>query len=201
MKFVKLTLFTLAIWASAPAVAQDQMPDVQLTDLYGEPVSARSTCQRHTLTAFIFWATWCNRCTKQIDDLASIYEAWQSKYDLAVTIVSVDTARQAPKVRAMIPTKGWEFDVLMDPNGELKRALVVGNIPRSFVFDKECRIVSFTDSSESDFFPDDPTPTTHLARLESTLEYYVSSSQNDSVESLDSPTEHDFGESILDLSD
>ena len=37
--------------------------------------------------------------------------------------------------------KGWDYLVLMDPNGDFKRAMGVNNVPHTFLLDTEGNIV------------------------------------------------------------
>ena len=37
--------------------------------------------------------------------------------------------------------KGWDYLVLMDPNGDFKRAMGVNNVPHTFLLDSDGKIV------------------------------------------------------------
>ena len=54
----------------------------------------------------------------------------------------------------MVDGFGWEYEVLLDPNGEFKRAMNVQNVPHVFVLDSQGDIVynhtGYTDGSETD---------------------------------------------------
>jgi peroxiredoxin len=68
--------------------------------------------------------------------------------------VSVDDARSSKNVEPLINGKGWEYEVLLDQNGDFKRAMNVGLVPHTFLIDGDGNIVwqhtSFTEGSELD---------------------------------------------------
>jgi peroxiredoxin len=55
--------------------------------------------------------------------------------------VSVDDSRTAPKVKPLVTSKNWTYDILIDINSDLRRALNVTNPPTTFLIDKQGKIV------------------------------------------------------------
>ena len=55
--------------------------------------------------------------------------------------VSIDDSRTTAKVKPFVEGKGWDFEVLLDANGDLKRAMNVNNPPHTFLFDGSGKIV------------------------------------------------------------
>lgn len=49
--------------------------------------------------------------------------------------VSIDQAQNIHKVKPLVDQAGWQYDVLLDPNGDLKRALGIQLIPYTLVID------------------------------------------------------------------
>ena len=51
---------------------------------------------------------------------------------------------------------GWEYEVLLDPNGDFKRAMNVQNVPHVFVLDGKGKIVynhaGYTEGGEQDIY-------------------------------------------------
>ncbi|MBR4128096.1 MAG: TlpA family protein disulfide reductase, partial [Bacteroidaceae bacterium] len=66
---------------------------------------------------------------------------WQEETGVKVIAVSVDQAQDALKVKPFVDGNGWEFDVLLDPNSDFKRALGVNLIPHAIVCDGNGKIV------------------------------------------------------------
>ena len=67
-------------------------------------------------------------------------------------IVSVDQGQDEQKVKPLVDGNGWEYHVLLDPNGTFKRAMGVQSIPHLFVIDSKGKTVynhvGYTDGDE-----------------------------------------------------
>ncbi len=50
--------------------------------------------------------------------------------------VSTDDARSTSKVKTFVKSKGWPYEILLDSNQTLKRALNINNIPYFLVIFK-----------------------------------------------------------------
>ena len=72
---------------------------------------------------------------------------------LNMIAVSIDEAQNASKVKPLADSKNWEYEVLLDVNGDFKRAMGVAMVPTVFVIDGDNNIVetrsSYTDGSEA----------------------------------------------------
>ena len=55
--------------------------------------------------------------------------------------MSIDQAQNVNKVKPLVDSKGFEYDVLLDVNSDLARALGVQNIPHVFLFDGTGKLV------------------------------------------------------------
>ena len=44
-------------------------------------------------------------------------------------------------MKPLVDSNGWEYDVLLDPNGDFKRAMGVNMIPHVFIVDGQGKIV------------------------------------------------------------
>ena len=47
--------------------------------------------------------------------------------------ISIDDSRSMSKVGPYINASDWEYDIFLDPNGELKRAMGVSTVPHTFL--------------------------------------------------------------------
>lgn len=100
-----------------------------------------------------FWATWCSPCKRELENIAALYADWQDETGVKLIAVSIDDARNVSKVEPYINGKGWEYEVLLDMNQDLKRAMSVNNIPHTFLIDGSGNIVWQHNSySEGDEF-------------------------------------------------
>jgi peroxiredoxin len=85
-----------------------------------------------------FWATWCPPCRKEMPDLETLYERFQSK---GLVILSISD-EEAAKVEPFIRERKVTFPVLLDPGRTVNEAFVVEGIPKSFVYDRDGKLVA-----------------------------------------------------------
>nr|WP_239403207.1 TlpA disulfide reductase family protein [Alistipes sp. An116] len=74
-----------------------------------------------------FWATWCKPCQSELDALYDIEEMWKDK--VRIITVSTDDSRATAKVRSLVKGKRWPYEVLLDQNKVLFKALNLTSIP------------------------------------------------------------------------
>ena len=84
-----------------------------------------------------FWATWCPPCRKEMPDMEKLYAEFAKK-GFVVLAVS-DEERET--VSNYIAKQTYTFPVLLDPGREVHKAFGVEGIPKSFLFDRDGRIV------------------------------------------------------------
>ncbi len=85
-----------------------------------------------------FWATWCPPCRKEMPDLDALQKRFASK-GLVVLAISDE---EAEKVKGFLADKPYTFAVALDPGRKANDAFRVQGIPKSFVFDREGRLVA-----------------------------------------------------------
>ena len=115
---------------------ESALPDLNLLNLKGESTNLLQYGENNTITVFSFWATWCIPCKKELNNLADLYEEWQGKYDVEIIAISVDNSRSQAKVKSTVDASNWPFEVLLDPNEDVKRAFNFQLIPHTIAFDK-----------------------------------------------------------------
>lgn len=118
-----------------------KLPNITVKNVDGEDVNLNSYGTNGKLTIISFWATWCKPCIKELKNMNDLMEEWTEAYDVELVAVSVDDSRNMVKVKPMVNGFGWDFDILLDPNGEVQRALNVANPPVTFLIDKSGNIV------------------------------------------------------------
>ena len=86
--------------------------------------------------------------------VSEVYEDWRQETGVKVIAVSIDKAQDMHKVKPLVTNHSWEYDVILDPNGELKRMLGVQIIPYTLVVDGQGKIAyrhtGYTDGSETE---------------------------------------------------
>ena len=88
-----------------------------------------------------FWATWCKPCIEELNAIHDNYDDWQKETGVKVVAVSLDDARTMNRVAPMVNGRGWEYEVYIDPNSDLKRAMNVNMPPHTFVINGKGEIV------------------------------------------------------------
>jgi peroxiredoxin len=140
--FASLTIVLSVVFFSFSAKTfEEQLPSIELKDIDGNTVNIQDFGNNGKITIISFWATWCGPCIKELDNMNELYEDWVEDYGLELIAVSVDDARNIPKVKPMVNGRGWPYNVLLDENRDLSRALNVSNPPMTFLIDKEGNIV------------------------------------------------------------
>lgn len=56
-------------------------------------------------------------------------------------MISVDDARNSPKVKPYAESKGWHYEVYLDENGDFSRAIKAANVPNIFLINGKREIV------------------------------------------------------------
>lgn len=142
MRFLRLTTLLLFVFAATTGFTQEKsLPDVMIQELNGKKVNITDYAENGKITVLNFWATWCVPCKKELDNIAEFYPEWQEDYDMELVAISVDNSRTATKIKSVVDSKGWEYEILSDKNEDLKRALNFQAVPYTVVIDQEGNIV------------------------------------------------------------
>ena len=139
----KLLTLSIALVATGIMMAQNgkSLPSVKLKDLSGKTIDI-STFENDGKPIIIsFWATWCKPCKAELNAIAEEYDDWQDETGVTLIAVSIDDARSTGRVEPYVNGQGWEYEILLDPNGDFKRAMGVNNVPHTFLVDGNGKIV------------------------------------------------------------
>ena len=137
MKRILFSLFFILIGLHCMAV----LPEVTLHDVDGHEVNVAALSQTGKPIIISFFATWCKPCMRELTAIHEVYADWQDETGVEMYIVSTDQAQDMHKVKPLVDGNGWEYNVLLDPNGTFKRAMSVQSIPHLFVIDRKGKIV------------------------------------------------------------
>lgn len=80
-----------------------------------------------------FWATWCHPCLQELSAMAELYEDWQKETGIKIYAISLDDTRTKGKVKPMVASQEWAYEVFIDENSDFKRAMGVNNPPHTFI--------------------------------------------------------------------
>lgn len=156
MKKLFALLVAVLVVTGLHAQQKSDLPNVTVKDLQGKDVNIAKLSNNGKPFVLTFWATWCGPCIKEHNALDEVYSDWQKETGVKIFAVSIDDSRTTAKVKPFIEGKGWEFEVLLDVNGDLKRAMNVSNPPHTFLFDGKGKIVyqhtGYFDGAEEDLY-------------------------------------------------
>jgi peroxiredoxin len=118
------------------ADAMRQKADFTLTDLHGNPWHLRELKGKVVLVNF--WATWCPPCRKEMPDLQALYDKYKEQGFVVLSISDEEPA----KVQPFITERKITYPVLLDPGRKVNEEFQVEGIPKSFVYDREGKLVA-----------------------------------------------------------
>lgn len=124
------------------AFTRKKLPSVEVQTLDGKRVNIADYGSNDKITVISFWATWCGPCKVELNNISEIYDDWKKDYNAEVVAVSIDDSRNIAKVKSFVQAQGWEFEVLLDPNQDLKRAFNFQMPPYTVLTDKDGTIIS-----------------------------------------------------------
>ena len=142
-----MTLLLMAFMVTGLyAQTKSDLPNVTIKNLNGKNVNVANLLNSSRGAAsnpivITFWATWCSPCIKEHNALNEVYQDWQDETGVKIYSVSIDDSRSTARVKPIVEGKGWDFEVLLDVNGDLKRAMNVSNPPHTFLFDGTGKLV------------------------------------------------------------
>ncbi len=124
----KINIFLFFLLSSLFINAQTSLPDISLKNMDGQLVSLKEISKDKVLV-FDFWATWCVPCINELDAIAEEYTDLQEEFGFELIAVSTDDARTKSRVKPLVNGKGWEYEILLDPNQKFKRAMNISTVP------------------------------------------------------------------------
>jgi thiol-disulfide isomerase/thioredoxin len=110
--------------------------DFTLKDLHGKKVTLSQL--RGKIVLVNFWATWCPPCRVEMPILDAIYTHFQSQGLVVLSITSEDMF----KVGSFLGPTHYHPPILIDDGSKVFKQFHIMGIPRSFVFDRDGKLVA-----------------------------------------------------------
>ena len=147
-------MFVVAFLAIVGIAQAQTLPAVTLKDINGKTVQTDKLSNDGKPFIISFFATWCKPCNRELSAISEVYADWQDETGVKLIAVSIDQAQNINKVKPLVDSNGWEYDVLLDPNSDFKRALGIQMIPYVIIVDGKGNIVykhnGYTDGAEKE---------------------------------------------------
>jgi thiol-disulfide isomerase/thioredoxin len=129
-------LYAKAVQAVADDEADVQKADFTLKDLHGKKVTLSEL--RGKIVMVNFWATWCGPCRNEMPDLDRLYTHFQSQGLVVLSITDEDGFKASSAISPM----GYHPPDLLDVGGAVHKQFHIEGIPRTFVFNREGKLVA-----------------------------------------------------------
>ena len=137
---MKKIALILCLILSFSSFSQNEIPNIDVKTLDGQTVNIKEVANQENVVIISLWATWCVPCIKELDAISEVYDEWQEETGVQLIAVSVDDSRTVKRVKSLVNGKGWDYNVLLDTNNDLKRALGASTVPLTIVI-KDNKIV------------------------------------------------------------
>ena len=155
----KKTLFSLffATLVASISFAQNRtLPNIEVKNLNGTKFNITQIENEGSPIVISFWATWCKPCKKELNNIAEVYEDWQDETNVKIIAISIDDSRSMSKVNPYVNASDWDYEVYLDMNSDLKRAMGVSTVPHTFLLNAKKEIVwqhkGYIDGDENELY-------------------------------------------------
>lgn len=146
MKTKCITLLLLLI-ISLCSIAQEKdsllnkLPSIELKHINGKTINTTEISNNGNPILICIWKSCCKSPVNMLDAIAEVYDEWKEETGVLLYAISIDDARSSNHIAPFINGKGWEFEVLLDPNSDFKRAMNVSLTPHTFLLNGDGKIV------------------------------------------------------------
>jgi thiol-disulfide isomerase/thioredoxin len=141
MKKIILTIAVIGTFITLSLAQNRTLPSVEVKTLDGENINIQEIENSGKPIVINFWATWCKPCKKELNTIAEVYEDWQEETGVKLIAISIDDTRSMSRVAPYVNASDWEYEVYIDPNGDLKRAMGISTVPHTFLLNGKNEIV------------------------------------------------------------
>ncbi len=154
MKKLMMTIIAMMLMGAVAAQNAKLPENITLKTLDGKTVESAVIQNDGKPMIVSFWATWCKPCNRELNTIKEVYEEWQEETGVKLVAISIDDSRSASRVKPHVDGNGWEYEVYLDQNQDMKRAMNVVNVPHTFLINGKGEIVwqhtSFVEGSEEE---------------------------------------------------
>jgi len=144
-KLIYFTVILLGMHVFCKGQQQDflqhKLPSCNIKDINGKTINTSDIANDGKPVLLCFWKTCCKSPINLLNAIDEVYEDWIDETGVVLYAVSVDDVRNTNLVAPFVNGKGWEFEVLLDPNFEFKHAMNVVLIPHIFLINGNGEIV------------------------------------------------------------
>ena len=141
MKKIIICILSLFLFSTVIFAQTRTLPSVDVKTLDGNSINIQEIENNGNTIVVNFWATWCKPCKKELNNIAEVYEDWKDETGVKLVAVSIDDSRSTAKVAPYVNASDWDFEIYLDPNRNLARAMGVSTVPHTFLLNSKNEIV------------------------------------------------------------
>jgi peroxiredoxin len=130
---MKKLIILFALILSSGSLFSQSLPNITLKSLDGKSINVKKVSNSKDVKVFAFWATWCVPCINELDAISEVYEDWQDETNVELIAISTDDSRTKKRIRPLVNGKDWTYEILLDDNQDLKRALNITVLPHLLI--------------------------------------------------------------------
>jgi thiol-disulfide isomerase/thioredoxin len=139
MKLTSSLTVTLLLISIVNVGYAKRISNVELKDLSGH--TQKFDNLRGSITVLSFWATWCAPCREELPRLSKLSQDYSAK-GVRFIAVSVDEAKDRPKIEPFIRQQNINLDVWVGGNSGILDRVGLGNVvPGTIVIDKDNEVI------------------------------------------------------------
>ena len=133
------TVLAVCLFLAAGALAENKAPNFTLNRMNGGKFVLEEEIKKGPVL-IDFWATWCKPCKKALPAIEHIHKTYTDS-GLQVITISIDNPKSQAKIKPFIKGQKYSFDVLYDPNTEVRRLFGGKEIPLTVLINSRQEIV------------------------------------------------------------
>ena len=141
MKKLILTISIIGIFTTLSLSQNRTLPSVEVKTLDGSNFNIKNLKNNGKPIVISFWFMKCKPCIKELNAIAEVYEDWQEETGVKLIAISIDDTRSMTKVAPYVNASDWDYEVYLDPNRDLARAMGVSTVPHTFLLNGKNKIV------------------------------------------------------------
>lgn len=151
-----LSCLAIILFTSSAFAQNKTLPNIEVKTLDGSKFNITEIRNEGSPIVISFWATWCKPCKKELNNIAEVYDDWQDETNVKVIAISIDDSRSMSKVNPYVNASDWDYEVYLDMNSDLKRAMGVSTVPHTFLLNSKKEIVwqhkGYIDGDENELY-------------------------------------------------
>lgn len=128
-----------AEWRSPTQLGLPQTaPLLQLNNLSGKQIDI--TNLKGKVVVVNFWASWCEPCREEFEELTQLQESYSSK---GLVVLAVNLAEMKPRITQFLKGNGFSengVEILLDRNSMVYKSWKARGLPTTFLISKSGKI-------------------------------------------------------------